>query len=298
MKTTYKKLNLDNLSLFYREAGAPSKETILLLHGFPSSSYMFRDLIEGLSENYHVVAPDYPGFGLSSAPSPAEFEYTFDNVAILVEQFIEALKLPGFHLMVQDYGGPIGFRIASKRPEWIKSLIIQNANAYEEGLGELPKKIGAFLEQQDFEGYTNFKEYIFSLDGIKSNYLTGIKDSSKINPAAYLLDDYFMQRPGRKEIQHALFDNYGSNYSKYHEWQNYFKAHQPVALVVWGENDPFFSKTGAEAFSKDLAHIEYHFFDSGHFMLEEYAPEVAELIHSFIQKLQKNISLGSVATSV
>lgn len=282
MKTTFKSLDLNNLSIFYREAGEPHKETLLLLHGFPTSSHMFRDLIEELSESYHLIAPDYPGFGLSSAPDIAEFEYTFDHIAEVMEEFIEALKLSGFHLMVQDYGGPIGFRIANKRPEWIKSLIIQNANAYAEGLGELPKKIGAYIEKQDFEGYTAFKEFVFSLEGIKSNYLTGVKDPGKINPAAYLLDDYFMQQAGRKEIQHAMFDNYGSNYPKYPEWQNYFKEHQPPTLVVWGENDLFFSKAGAEAYSKDLKEINYHFFDSGHFMLEEYSSKVADIISSFI----------------
>lgn len=283
MKTTYKTIDLNDLSIFYREAGEKHKEKVLLLHGFPASSFMFRDLMEDLAENYHLIAPDYPGFGLSSAPNVTEFEYTFDHLAEILEEFIKALGLPPFHMMVQDYGGPLGFRIASKRPEWIKSLIIQNANAYAEGLDVLPKKIGAYIEQKDFEGYTAFKEYIFSLEGIKSNYLTGVKDPEKINPAAYLLDAYFMQQPGRKEIQNALFDNYGSNYQKYPEWQKYLNTYQPPTLVVWGQNDLFFSKSGAEAFSKDLKKIDYHFFESGHFMLEEHSSKVADLIRTFIQ---------------
>lgn len=286
MNTSQKTLRLGDLSIFYREAGVANQETIILLHGFPSSSHMFRDLIKELSGNYHVIAPDYPGFGLSSAPSTKEFEYTFDHLAEVMEEFIDALKLSRFHLFVQDYGGPIGFRIATKRPEMVKSFIIQNANAYLEGLGEYPTKIGGYLERKDFAGLAEFKKYLFSLEGIKNQYLTGVEDPSQIDPAGYLLDDYFMQKEGRKEIQNALFDNYGANFPKYAEWQQYFKTQQPPTLIVWGLKDPFFSKAGAEAYSQDLQEIETHFFDSGHFMLEEHAPKVAELSHNFIQKLE------------
>lgn len=284
MEILHKEINIENVSIFYREAGNKAKQTILLLHGFPSSSHMFRNIMKELSNDYHLIAPDYPGFGNSSTPSPSEFEYTFDNLADITEKFIDQLNLSNIHLLVQDYGGPIGFRIAQKRPELIQGLIIQNANAYFEGIGEYPKKIKGYIEQEDFAGLTDFKNHLFSLEGIKSQYIHGTENPEKIDPSSYLTDHYFMQREGITAIQHALFDNYGTNFPKYAEWQTYFKEHQPKTLIIWGENDFFFTKEGAEAYKNDLKNVESHFFNSGHFMLEEHYAESAQLIDNFINK--------------
>lgn len=281
-KQTSKIINIDNLSIFYREAGNKDKETILLLHGFPSSSYMYSELINELSNNYHLIAPDYPGFGLSSAPTTSEFQYTFDNVAEITNKFIDELKLKNFYLLMQDFGGPIGFRIANKRPELIKGLIIQNANAYMEGLGEWPVKMKKMQQAGNFEGLQNFQDYLTSLEGIKEQHIGGAKNPTAIDPSFYLMDHAFLSRNGALEIQKAMLADYGNNFPKYSEWQNYMKTKQPKTLVVWGENDKFFSKAGGEAYNKDLKNIETHFFEGNHFMLDEYSQEVAELITNFI----------------
>ncbi|WP_350293730.1 alpha/beta hydrolase [uncultured Croceitalea sp.] len=279
-----KTIDINGLSIFYREAGTEHKESILLLHGFPSSSFMFKDVMAELASEYHVIAPDYPGFGLSDAPKTTDFEYSFDNVSNIIEKFVDAVKLDAFYLLVQDYGGPIGFRIAAKRPELIKGLIIQNANAYVEGFGEWAAKIGGFKEANDLEGLNNFKNYLLSLEGLKEQHLGGATDPENIDPSYYLMDNAFLNREGAKEIQTTMFINYSSNFPKYKEWQNYFRTHQPKTLVVWGENDKFFSKAGGEAYTKDLKNIESHFFIGSHFLLDEYAPEVAEKIKTFINK--------------
>ncbi|QVY65246.1 alpha/beta fold hydrolase [Polaribacter sp. Q13] len=283
MNNKNKTIKINGLEIFYREEGQQNKETILLLHGFPSSSYMFKGLMEELSEDYHLIAPDYPGFGLSEAPTTSEFEYTFDNVSAIIEEFIATLKLDPFYLLVQDYGGPIGFRIASKKPELIKGLIIQNANAYMEGLGEWAKKIGQFQKNNDLEGLNNFKGYLMSLEGLKEQHLGGSSTPENIDPSYYLMDNAFLNRTGAKEIQTAMFYNYGTNFSKYSEWQDYFKTHQPNTLIVWGENDPFFNKSGGDAYGKDIKNIQSYFFNGGHFLLDEYAVEVAEKIQKFIK---------------
>ncbi|WP_282081212.1 alpha/beta fold hydrolase [Aquimarina algiphila] len=284
MKTKNKVVKIDDLSIFYREAGIQNKETILMLHGFPSSSHMYRDLIGQLSDKYHIIAPDYPGFGLSSIPPISEFEYTFEHITDIMNQFVDKLKLDGFYLLVQDYGGPIGFRIASQRPELIKGLIIQNANAYLEGFGEWGIKIGNYMKNNDIEALNTYKDHLMSLDGIKEQYLTGVSDTTKIDPISYLTDYAFLNRNHVKDIQSTMFNNYKTNFAKYSEWQEYFKMHQPPTLVVWGKNDKFFSKAGGKAFNKDLKNIESHFFNGGHFMLEEYAIEVGDLIDHFIKK--------------
>lgn len=282
MNTTSKTIEINGLSIFYREAGQENKEKILLLHGFPSSSYMYQGVMDELSNSYHLIAPDYPGFGLSSAPNLSEFEYTFDNVSAIIEQFINALKLDTFFLFVQDYGGPIGFRIAAKKPHHIKGLIIQNANAYMEGLGEWAMKIGDYQKTNNMEGLNNFKDYLMSLEGLKEQHLGGASKASTIDTSYYLMDNAFLNRKGAKEIQTAMFFNYGTNFPKYPEWQNYFKTHQPKTLIVWGENDKFFSKAGGEAYSKDLKNIESHYFNGGHFLLDEFSVEVVEKVKKFI----------------
>lgn len=282
-KQTSKIVKIDNHSIFYREAGDKNKETILLLHGFPSSSYMYSKLIDELSNDYHLIAPDYLGFGLSSAPTTSEFQYTFDNITEITNKLIDELQLKSFYLLMQDFGGPVGFRIANKRPELIKGLIIQNANTYMEGLGEWPAKMKKMQLAEDFEGLKNFQKYLTSFEGIKEQHIGGAKNPASVDPSFYLMDHAFLSRNGALEIQKAMLADYGSNFPKYPEWQNYMKTKQPKTLVVWGTNDKFFSKAGGEAYSKDLTNIETHFFEGSHFILDEYSEEVAQLIKQFIK---------------
>ena len=279
-----KTIEINGLSIFYREAGQQNKETILFLHGNPTSSYMYKELMNLLQDKYHVIAPDYPGYGFSAMPNTSEYEYSFDNISDTISGFIDALGLSGFYLFIQDYGGPVGFRIATERPELIKGLIIQNANVYAEGFGEWAMEIGGYIQNNDVEKMNAYKKHLVSLEGLKEQYVTGAKDVSLIDPSSYFLDYAFLQRPGAQEPFLTLFDNYGTNFEKYEEWQNYLRTHQPPTLVVWGANDKFFSKPGGEAYAKDLKDVEIHFFDGGHFMLEEYSLEVAGLIKKFISK--------------
>jgi len=279
-----KTIKINNLSIFYREAGVENKDTILFLHGNPTSSHMYKELMNLLKEKYHVIAPDYPGFGFSSRPTTEEYEYSFDNISHTMNQFIDKLNLKNFYLFIQDYGGPVGFRIATQRPNLIKGLIIQNANVYAEGFGEWAIKIGGYIQNNDIEKMNAYKKHLVSLEGLKEQYVDGAKNVDLIDPSSYYLDYAFLQRPGVQELFFTLFDNYGTNFEKYGEWQNYLKTHQPPTLVVWGANDKFFSKPGGEAYAKDLNDVELHFFDGGHFMLEEYSYEVAQLIKKFISK--------------
>ncbi len=280
----HKQIRIDGVSIFYREAGDPNAETILMLHGYPSSSHMYRNIINGLSDQYHVVAPDYPGFGLSDRPSTDEFEYTFDNLSKVIEGFIKELKLESYYLMMQDYGGPVGMRIATANPDRIKGLIIQNANIYKEGLGEWILTMGGLAKNEQYEELAAFKDSILMTVGaIKKQYLTGAKTPSDIDPISYLTDIAFFERENVLNIYNALSKDYGSNFPKYPEWQGYLKALQPRTLVIWGANDKFFSKPGGEAFSRDLDNVETHFFDGGHFMLEEYPEEAILLIRNFLK---------------
>ena len=284
MKMTHQTITIKGMDLFYREAGNTNKDTILCLHGFPSSSHMYRDIIELLSNDFHLVAPDYPGFGLSDAPSLGSFDYTFDNIAQIIEDFSEALNLSSFYLLMQDYGGPIGFRIATMYPNRIKGLIIQNANAYMEGLGEWAIKIGDYQKANDMEGLTNFKNFLMSPEGIKEQYFPENGETNKVSAISYLTDIAFINREGINKKQTALFTNYGTNFAKYPEWQTYFKTHQPPTLIVWGIHDKFFSKNGADAYKQHLTNATIQYYDGGHFMIEQYAQEVAIAITDFIKQ--------------
>lgn len=281
----YRSVTINGVEVFYREAGDPDNPTILLLHGFPSSSHMFRNLIRQLSGDYHLIAPDYPGFGYSDCPDPSAFDYSFDHLAAIMEQFIDVLKLQHISFYMQDYGGPIGFRIIKKRPELVRSLIIQNANVFLEGLGPDVQNIGAMTEAQDFAGLDAAIEYMMSLEGIKAQYISGTSHPERISPDSYHMDHFFFGQPGKKAIQKILFANYGSNFPKYPEWQAYLREHQPPMLIAWGKNDTIFPGSGALAYQKELPDAELHLFDGGHFLLEEYGIEVARLISSFLQNL-------------
>ena len=277
----YKTIMIGGLDIFYREAGDPSKPTILLLHGFPSSSHMYRDLLRDLAPTYHVIAPDYPGFGLSSCPGEDQYEYTFDNLATTMEQFINALKLTELILYVQDYGGPVGFRIASRKPKLIRALIIQNANGYKEGLGDAIAPLKNYFTNPNEETEKGARG-IFSTT--KWQYTEGAGDISRISPDSYIIDQFFLDRPGNDKIQLALFRDYKNNLVLYPKWHSYFKKMQPPTLILWGRNDKIFITPGAEAYKRDLKNIEVHMFNGGHFMLEEYHQEAAKLIDSFLTK--------------
>jgi pimeloyl-ACP methyl ester carboxylesterase len=278
----YRNMEVDGLTIFYREAGTAGQPLLLLLHGFPSSSHMFRDLITNLGGRYHIIAPDYPGFGQSSAPGVDEFAYTFDNLSLIIEQFIDRLELTGINFYIQDYGGPVGLRIARRRPELIHSLIIQNANSYVEGIGSATQPLTAYIENP-VENEQSAR-FFLTIDATKWQYLNGTADPGKISPDSYVVDQYYLDRPGNDQIQLALFRNYGTNLSRYREWQEYFRTHQPKTLVVWGKNDQLFVAAGGNAYLKDLPKAEIHQLEGGHFLLEEHHQHVAGLINDFIQR--------------
>jgi pimeloyl-ACP methyl ester carboxylesterase len=280
----YKNIEIDGLNIFYREAGSRDNPTILLLHGFPSSSHMYRNLIPHLSSSYHLIAPDYPGFGLSTCLSPDEFEYSFDNLSEVIEKFIDKVGLLNFSLYMHDYGGPVGFRIASRRPKLIQSLIIQNANVYADGLGPEVQKFAVLEKAKDNEGLKAAVDYLLSFEGIKEQYVYGAENIERISPDSYWMDHFFMERNGSKEIQSKLFQNYNTNFPKYPEWQAYLKKHQPLALIVWGKNDKIFTYPGAEAYKRDIKKAELYLLNGGHFLLEEHSETVAEMIIKFLIK--------------
>jgi pimeloyl-ACP methyl ester carboxylesterase len=274
---------VDGLDIFYREAGDKRKPTILLLHGFPSSSHMYRDLINDLSDDFHLVAPDYPGFGLSSSPSPSAYNYSFENLASTINHFIDALELKKFSLYVQDYGGPVGFRIAAERPDLIQALIVQNANAYNEGLGDALRPLVDYIQKQNAETEEGARGFL-TFDAVKWMYMDGAEDVSKISPDSYIIDQYYLSRAGNDEVQLALFRNYGTNLLLYDEWHSYFRKYQPPTLVISGKNDKLFLAAGANGFKKDIKDAQISLMNGGHFVLEEKHLEAASLIKSFLFK--------------
>jgi pimeloyl-ACP methyl ester carboxylesterase len=278
---TYKTALIDSLHIFYREAGDRSRPTILFLHGFPSSSHMYREILRDLSPKYHVIAPDYPGFGMSDSPTTEVYQYTFDNIAATMMKFINVLKLDSLILYVQDYGGPIGFRIASTQPKLVQGLVIQNANAYIEGLGEAIAPMKNYFNNPNDETEKGARE-IFNTT--KWQYTEGAGDLSKISPDGYTVDQFYLNRPGNDKIQLALFRDYKNNITLYDGWQSYFRKMQPPTLVIWGRNDKIFIAPGGEAYKKDLKDIEVHMLNGGHFVLEEHHFKVAEIMDKFISK--------------
>jgi pimeloyl-ACP methyl ester carboxylesterase len=277
----YRTIDVGGVEIFYREAGNPTAPAILLLHGFPTSSHMFRDLIPMLADQYHLIAPDYPGFGYSARPKVTEFNYTFDHLADVMEAFVDALGLKRYALYMQNFGGPVGFRLATRRPHQVCALIIQNANAYDEGISSGVRDVVLRIwKERTAETEARLKE-LFELPVTKRQYLEGAPDGSLVSPDAWEHAQWGMDRPGDKEIQFALHANYGSNIEQYGEWHAYFRRFQPPTLVVWGKGDFVFTPAGAEAYRKDLKHVELHLLSAGHFALETNASEIAGFIRGF-----------------
>jgi pimeloyl-ACP methyl ester carboxylesterase len=283
---TYRSVNVDGLDVFYREAGNPAAPTLLLLHGFPTSSHMFRDLISLLSDRFHIVAPDLPGFGHTSLPSREKFSYTFDNLAKVIGRFTEVIGLDRFALYIFDYGAPTGLRIALANPERITAIISQNGNAYEEGLSDGWNPIERYWRDPTGANRQALRE-LLTPESIRWQYTHGVADTSLVAYDGSDLDSYYMTRPGADEIQLDLFLDYASNVALYPDFQAYFRKHRPPFLAVWGRNDPFFLPAGAEAYKRDLPEAEVRFLDTGHFAIETHASEIAEAIGEFLGK-QRN----------
>ena len=285
--THYRTATIDGLNIFYREAGDPALPPLLLLHGFPASSFMYRELIERLAHRFHVIAPDYPGFGHSDAPSVVEFSYTFDHLADVVEKFTEQLGLTRYGLYMQDFGGPVGFRLASRHPERVSFLVVQNANAYEEGLPDDFWGLARELWRDPSPAnYARIREAAMSDAALEWNYTHGVKDAARINPDSWLLQRALLARPGNKDAMAALLHDYGRNLSHYPAWQAYFRQHQPPTLVVWGANDVIFPPSGAYPYQRDLRQIDFKLLDTGHFALEELGETIAAHIERFHDALK------------
>ena len=277
----YQHATVDGHKIFYREAGSKTAPAILLLHGFPTSSHMFRNLIPELADRYHVVAPDLPGFGFSDAPDRKQFRYTFENLARAIDNFTQTIGLERFAIYVFDYGAPVGLRLALAHPERITAIISQNGNAYEEGLSEGWNPIQKYWKQPNAENRAALREFL-KPEATKWQYSFGVKDTTLLAPEAYELDSALLSRPGNDEIQLDLFLDYASNVALYPKFQEYFRAKRPPLLAVWGKSDPFFLPPGAEAFKGDNPDAEVHFFETGHFALETHAEEIARAISDFL----------------
>ncbi len=284
--TMYRNTTIEGHKIFYREAGSPEAPAIVLLHGFPSSSHMFRDLIPQLAERFHVIAPDYIGFGYSDAPAASEFAYTFENIAAPVETLLfDVLGLKKFSLYVQDYGAPVGFRIASRHPEAIEGIVVQNGNAYGEGISAAFEPLNAFWANRNPETEKPARG-LLAAETTRFQYTHGAKNPEAVSPDSWTFDQMLLDRPGQDAIQLDLFHNYPSNLALYDEWHRYFREHQPPTLIVWGRNDPFFTPAGASAFLRDLPQAELHLLDTGHFALEEEHAFIAARIREFFGQAQ------------
>lgn len=280
-------LKVDGLDLAYREAGPESAPVVLLLHGYPTSSSMFRELIPRLADRYHVIAPDYPGFGQSAMPSRKDFAYTFENLAKLIGKFAEAKGLRSYALYLMDYGAPIGYRLALAHPERVTALIIQNGNAYDEGLREFWDPLKKYWQTPSAENREALRN-VTTLQATKWQYTHGVPNPALVSPDAWVLDQAGLDRPGNAEIQLDLFYDYRTNLPLYPKFQEFFRTHQPPALIVWGKNDQIFPAAGATPYLRDLPKAELHLLDAGHFALETNGAEMAGLIRDFLgRKLGK-----------
>lgn len=277
----YRTADVDGFNVSYREAGDAGKPKLLLLHGFPSSSHMFRDLIPLLADRYHIVAPDLPGFGRSDMPSRDSFRYTFENIANIIDRFTETIGFDRFAMYIFDYGAPTGLRIALKHPERVTAIISQNGNAYAEGLSDGWNPIRDYWKDPS-PAHRDALRALLAPEATRWQYTHGVADETMVSPDGIALDNYYLARAGADDVQLDLFGDYQSNVALYPEFQAYFRKHRPKFLAVWGRNDPFFLPAGAEAFKRDIANAEVHFFDTGHFALETHANEIAAKIRDFL----------------
>jgi len=311
---SYRTITIEDVDIFYREAGDPDNPTILLLHGFPTSSHMFRNLIPELADDYHLVAPDYPGYGFSSMPDVTEFDYSFDNIARLIGSFIDQIGVENFSVYLMDYGAPIGFRIATARANRVESLIIQNGNAYDEGIDndfwapikEYWKDRKSVNQGLDNAFWCNVKaaynqpemsndqalRFLTTLGATKWQYTNGVANLQTVSPDTWNHVQPLLDRDGNQDIQLQMFYSYGTNPPLYPAWQEFLRRHQPPTLIVWGKNDEIFPAAGAEPYKRDLENLEYHLMDTGHFALETHGREIADLMNDF---LARRIGSGAVA---
>ncbi len=289
VQVTYHTVKVDGVNVFYREAGSPERPTIVLLHGFPSSSHMYRNLIPALAVRYHVIAPDYPGFGYSDAPAPADFDYTFDHLATVVDHLLDETGTTRYSIYIQDYGAPVGFRLATKHPERIQTIVTQNGNAYEEGLSPFwPDNLVPFWKDRNPKTEAKARS-LLTFESTKFQYTQGFRNPQNVSPDAYTLDQMGLDRPGNDAIQLALLYDYRNNLKLYPGWHQYLHDRKPPVLAVWGKNDPIFLPAGAEAFKRDDPNTEVHLLDTGHFALEEESGQIAALMLVFLDKNVKNV---------
>ncbi len=279
----YRSADVDGVTVFYREAGPAHAPTLVLLHGFPSASHQFRELIPLLADRFHVVAPDLPGFGQSDLPARGDFAYTFDHLAGVIDRWTQVLGLDRFALYVFDYGAPVGFRIAARHPERVTAIISQNGNAYEEGLSDAWSPIQAYWKEPSAANREAIRVMLEPQTTVWQ-YTHGVPDPTRVSPDGYGLDNYYLARAGADEIQLDLFLDYASNVALYPAFQEYFRASRPPLLAVWGKNDPFFLPAGAEAFKRDIPDAEVRFLDTGHFALETHVAEIATAIGEFLTR--------------
>jgi pimeloyl-ACP methyl ester carboxylesterase len=283
----YRTAKVEGLNLFYREAGPVDAPAVVLLHGFPSSSHMYRNLIPVLATRYHVIAPDYPGFGYSDAPKAEEFEYTFDHLAKIVELFLEQKGIAKYSIYIQDYGSPVGFRLATAHPERVQAIISQNGNAYDEGLSAFwGEYLMPYWKERNAETEGKMRG-LLSLEATKMQYLTGVRDAQQVSPDAWQHDQALLDRAGNQEIQLDLFYDYRNNLSLYPVWHEYLRTKQPPVLLAWGKNDQIFIEPGARAFLRDQPEAELHLLDTGHFALEEDAETIGKLMLDFLGRKVK-----------
>ena len=281
LKMSFRKIDVDGFNIFYREAGPKDAPALVLLHGFPSASHMFRDLIPQLADRFRVIAPDLPGFGQSDMPDRGKFRYTFDNIARVIDRFIEVIGLGRFAIYVFDYGAPTGFRLATWHPERVTAIISQNGNAYQEGLSDGWQPIRAYWEDPSQANRDALRTFL-APETTVWQYTHGVLDATAVSPDGYSLDNFYLARPGADDVQLDLFGDYKSNVALYPAFQEYFRTQKPPFLAAWGKNDPFFLPAGAEAFKRDIPEAAVRFFDTGHFALETHASEIAAAIRSLL----------------
>lgn len=283
MNTTFNTANVDGLNVFYREAGNPSLPAVLLLHGFPSASHMFRDLIPELADEFHVIAPDLPGFGMTEQPTRDKFAYSFESITNVIDRFTDVIGLTKFAIYVFDYGAPVGFRLAVKHPEKITAIVTQNGNTYLEGVSEAFAPVQAYWNDPSQANRDALRGFL-APETTLFQYTHGVADAARVSPDGRNLDDFYLARPGNDEIQLDLLLDYQSNVALYETIQAYLREHQPPVLAIWGKNDPFFIPPGAEAFKRDVPKADVRFVDSGHFALETHAREIGAAMRDFLGK--------------